>query len=69
MLDYCNIRFPYRIRKYFRNILINILGHKGKSNEGDELVKAIRCVPLYKGLKDWEFCEVFSLYCGHSKVL
>ena len=32
MLYYCNIRFPYRVRKDFRNIPINILGHKGKKS-------------------------------------
>ena len=27
---HCNIRFPYRIRKVLRDILINILGYEGK---------------------------------------
>ena len=44
MLYSCNIRFPYRIRNYFRNIPINILGHEGKNDERDGLVKAIQCV-------------------------
>ena len=30
LLYYCNIRFPYRIRKVVRNININILDHEGK---------------------------------------
>ena len=29
-MHYCNIRFPYRIRKVVGNISINILGHEGK---------------------------------------
>ena len=29
-LYYCNIIFPYRIRKIVRNVPINILGHEGK---------------------------------------
>ena len=28
LLYYCNIRFPYRIRKIVGNIPINILGHE-----------------------------------------
>ena len=43
-LYYCNIRFPYRIRKLVGNITLNILGHEGKNYEIYGLVKAIRGV-------------------------
>ena len=43
-LYYCNIRFPYRIRKVVRNITLNILGHEGENYEIYGLVKAIRGV-------------------------
>ena len=42
LLYYCNIRFTYRIKKVVENITINILGHKRKKNERDELVMATR---------------------------
>ena len=29
LLNYCNIRFPYRIKKV-RNITLNIFDHEGK---------------------------------------
>ena len=35
----------------------------------DGLIKAIRCVHIYKGLRDWEFCEVFPWYYAHPRVL
>ena len=33
MTYYCNIRFPYKIKKSFMNIPINILDHEGKKLE------------------------------------
>ena len=42
LICYCNIRFPYRIRKVIGNIFINILGHDGKKLwDGDRLVEII----------------------------
>ena len=37
--------------------------------ERDELVKVVQCVQRPKGFWDYEFCEVFSCYCGHLRVL
>ena len=39
------------------------------NNERDVLVKAIQCVLGCHGLRDREFCEVFSQYCGYPRVL
>ena len=36
-LYYCNIMFPYKIRKAFTNILINIMGHERKSYKRDSV--------------------------------
>ena len=43
LISICNIRFSYRIRKYFRNIPIYILCHERKKYEKYEVVKAIWC--------------------------
>ena len=67
MLYYYNIRFPYRMWKAFKNILINIMGEEGEMYERDGLVKIILCVQRCKGFRDWEF--VFSRYCGNPRVL
>ena len=42
---------------------------RGKSYEREGLLKTIRRVQRCKGLRDLEFCEVFSRYCGYHKVL
>ena len=44
--------FHNRIRKTFKNIPINILGHKEKSYKRDGLVKTIRYVDRYKDPRD-----------------
>ena len=31
-------------------------------------MREIWCVQRCKGLRDWEFYEVFSQYCGHPRI-
>ena len=56
--------FSYGIRKTFRIIHINILGHERK-----KIVREIWCMQRCKSLRDLKFYKVFSRYCEHPRVL
>ena len=56
--------FSYSIMKAFRNIPINIMGREGK-----RLCERFGVYIDVRVLRIMSFCEVFSRYFGHHKVL